>query len=463
MLLLALLAVPASADFRVVVSIKPIHSLVAGLMQGIEPPVLLIGEDQNPYDYRPTQRQRQQLEQADLLIWLGPELETGLQQPIAELPGDAVVVGLLNSPDLKILPSRHDEARPNPYFWLDNRNALLLLDELTRLLEGLDPNRSHVYARNRTRLLQRLSHLDREFEYGYRGLKDGAAVAFYDTQYYFEQAYALRILDWVTESPRHEVEAAALLRVRRHLQDAEAACLLTERGLPTPHLTLLTQGVEIETVELDSLGSQFPAGPDLYFELMRYNNAGIRRCLQAQSRQPTAVPVHQSGSDDPEPGIGSGRFMLRDQFGRLVTPESLLGRYQLLYFGYTHCPDVCPNTLQVVSLALDRLGDKAEQIQPYFVTVDPKRDNVQVLREYIDYFDPRFIGLTGSPAMIERMTEHYQVKYAKVEGVNADPELYLMDHSAGLYLMAPDGRFLRKFLYGISAEQLARELTTALP
>jgi protein SCO1/2 len=458
------LSVAQAADrFKVVVSIKPIHSLVAGLMQGIEPPSLLIGEGRNPYDYELTEPQRRQLEQADLLIWVGPELETSLQRPIADLPQRVEVVELLDSADLKILPSRRDDTMRHPYFWLDNRNALLLLDDLTRLLERLDPTRSHVYVRNRERLLQRLARLDREFEYGYRGLKVGAAAAYYDTQYYFEQAYALKVLDRVMESPRDPLDTAALLRVRQELQEGEAACLLTEHSLPTPHLDLLSRGGELDVIELDSLGSGFPAGPDLYFELMRHNNAGIRRCLKAEPSQPDTASTRQPAMLDPEPGIGRARFMLTDQYGRLVTPQSLLGRYQLLYFGYTHCPDICPNTLQIVSLALDRLGEKAELIQPYFVTVDPERDSVKVLREYIDFFDPRFIALTGSPEMIERMTAGYKVKYAKVEEANGDPQLYLVDHSASLYLMAPDGRFLRKFVYGIPAEQLARELTDLLP
>ncbi|MGD8932757.1 MAG: zinc ABC transporter substrate-binding protein, partial [Chromatiales bacterium] len=245
---------PAAAAFKVVVSIKPIHSLVAGLMQGIEPPVLLIGKGRNPYDFELTDQQHRQLEQADLLVWVGPELEVTLQQPIAELPGEVEVTELLASPDLKILPSRRDDGRRNPYFWLDNRNALLLLDELTRLLERLDPTRSHVYTRNRAQLLQRLARLDREFEYGYRGLKVGAAVAYYDTQYYFEQAYALKILDRVLESPQDMLDAAALLRVRQHLQHGQATCLLTERGLPTPHLALLSEGMDKEVLALDSLG-----------------------------------------------------------------------------------------------------------------------------------------------------------------------------------------------------------------
>jgi len=324
LLLLACLSVTlevrAADPFKVVVSIKPIHSLVAGLMQGIEPPSLLIGEGRNPYDYELSEPQRRLLEQADLLIWVGPELEASLQQPIAELPDRVEVVELLAAPDLKILPSRRDDARRNPYFWLDNRNALLLLDDLTRLLERLDPLRSHVYARNREQLLQRLARLDREFEYGYRGLNAGVAAAYYDTQYYFEQAYALTVLDRVLESPRDPLDAAALLRVRQRLQDGEAACLLTERGLPAPHLALLTDAGRVDVVELDSLGSRFPAGPDLYFELMRHNNAAIRRCLKAPPLHASAVPDDPVASFEPDPGIGGGRFMLTDQYGRLVTP-----------------------------------------------------------------------------------------------------------------------------------------------
>ena len=460
----ALYVRPADA-FEVVVSIKPIHSIVAGLMQGIEDPALLIAEGENPYTFIPSPVQRQQLAQADLLIWVGPELEVALQQSITSLPKRVRVVELLASPSMKILPSRRHDKQRNAYFWLDNRNAMLLVDELTALLQHTDPQRAHVYARNRQQLLQRLGQLDREFEYGYRGLQAGAAIAYYDTQYYFEQAYALNILDRLLESPRETLDATALLRVRQRLLDAEAACLLTERSLPMPDLGLLTEGLNIDQVELDSLGSQFSAGPDLYLQLMQYNSAALRRCLHAEPS--AAVPPAQdqgtSGSPETDSGIGGGRFALTNQYGRLVTPEDLLGRYQLLYFGYTHCPDICPNTLQIVSLALDQLGPKAKLIQPYFVTVDPARDNVKVLREYIDYFDPRFIGLTGSPPMIERMAEHYKVKYAKVEEAGSDPKLYLMDHSASLYLMAPDGRFLRKFIYGISAEQLAGELAATLP
>jgi len=139
------------------------------------------------------------------------------------------------------------------------------------------------------------------------------------------------------------------------------------------------------------------------------------------------------------------------------------GKFQILYFGYTFCPDVCPNTLQILFSALDRIGDKAQEIQPYFVTVDPDRDTVAVMRNYVGYFDDRLIGVTGSKEMIAQMATDFRVKYEKVAADSGDPGLYLMDHSASLYLLDPDGRFITKFMYGITADALAGELAKILP
>ncbi|MBA1331361.1 electron transporter SenC, partial [Candidatus Endoriftia persephone str. Guaymas] len=115
---------------------------------------------------------------------------------------------------------------------------------------------------------------------------------------------------------------------------------------------------------------------------------------------------------------------------RLFTQEDFLGSYSLLYFGYTYCPDVCPTSLQVLSLALDMLGDRADGIKPYFITIDPERDTVKVMRNYVEYFNPRLVGLTGSKEMIERVAQEFKVKYEKVTEDAPSPELYLMDHSA---------------------------------
>ncbi len=463
-LYLALTSVQAADNLRVVVSIKPIHSILAGLMEGTEGPELLIGDGQTPYDFELTELQSASLEKADLLIWVGPELERALERPVRELGSQVEVVELLSSPSMKILFSRVDDDLRDPFFWMDNRNVILLLDDITLLLQDADPARAHIYARNRHRLIQRLTRLDREFEFGYRGLKAGLGVQYYDMLQYFEQAYALTLLDHVTASPRHQVNAASLLKVRERINSGEAVCLLTDASMPMQHLALLTKDQQVNLGELDILGRQWQAGPDLYFELMQQSTDTIKRCLNAdmQAAEEARLRAQQQHSPAAD-GIGRGRFMLTDHYGRLVTEQSMRGKYQILYFGYTYCPDICPNTLQILSLALDRLGDKAALVQPYFVTVDPERDTVKVLRDYIDYFDPRLIGITGSKSMIERMTAQYKVKYEKVVEEDTDPELYLMDHSASLYLLAPDGSFITKFVYGLSPEQLVLELKKILP
>ena len=465
-LLISLLFLPGMviADgFRVVVSIKPIHSIVAGLMEGLEGPELLIGDGSSPYDFELTDPQRRRLEEADLVIWVGPELETSIEGVIGALGPEVRRVELLSSPTMKILPSRSDAGSRDPFFWLDNRNVILMLDDMTRLLMEADPNRAHVYARNRRNLVTRLARIDREYEYGYRGFKAGLGVQYYDTLQYFEQAYALKIIEHVAGSPRDPVDAAAMIRARRHFASGEVVCLFTERGMPAGHVSVLTEGNPVNLGRLDSLGAGLEAGPELYFQLMAHNTETIKRCLNADME--AAARARDLAADAPSSGggPGDGRFLLTDHLGRLVSRETMSGKFQILYFGYTFCPDVCPNTLQILFSALDRIGDKAQEIQPYFVTVDPDRDTVAVMRNYVGYFDDRLIGVTGSKEMIAQMATDFRVKYEKVAADSGDPGLYLMDHSASLYLLDPDGRFITKFMYGITADALAGELAKILP
>ena len=132
----------------------------------------------------------------------------------------------------------------------------------------------------------------------------------------------------------------------------------------------------------------------------------------------------------------------------------------LVFFGYTYCPDICPTELQVISAALDELGAKGAAIQPIFVTVDPQRDTPEILKTYVSNFHPRLIGLTGTPEAIAAAARAYRVYYSKAPG--ADAENYLMDHSTIIYLMGPDGTFLKHFTYTTDARQLAKELEAAI-
>jgi cytochrome oxidase Cu insertion factor (SCO1/SenC/PrrC family) len=155
-----------------------------------------------------------------------------------------------------------------------------------------------------------------------------------------------------------------------------------------------------------------------------------------------------------------GPFTLTDQTGRKVTEKDFLGKYMLVFFGYTYCPDICPTELQVMSAALDSLGPKADVIQPVFVTVDPQRDTPEVLKQYVGNFHPRLVGLTGTPEEIASVAKTYRVFFNKVEDSGADT--YLMDHSTIMYLMDPQGRFLKHFTYTTDATALAKALAEAI-
>ncbi|EGV52539.1 zinc ABC transporter [endosymbiont of Riftia pachyptila (vent Ph05)] len=142
----------SESSFRVIATIKPIHSLLAALMDGAESPELLISGEQSPYGFELSKAQAERLRQADILVWVGPELEASLAKTIQALPPDVRVIELLSSDVLKILPMRADHSQRDPFFWLDDRNAILLVEEFARLLSEADPKRSHIYAKNRRKL-----------------------------------------------------------------------------------------------------------------------------------------------------------------------------------------------------------------------------------------------------------------------------------------------------------------------
>ncbi len=136
-----------------------------------------------------------------------------------------------------------------------------------------------------------------------------------------------------------------------------------------------------------------------------------------------------------------GPFQLVDSAGHTVTDQSFHGKYMLVYFGYTFCPDVCPTTLADVSAALDTLGPRGAAVQPLFITVDPQRDTPAVIGAYVANFSPRLIGLTGTPDQIAAAARAYRVYYAR-HTTDDKAAGYTMDHSSILYLMGPDGRFI---------------------
>lgn len=155
-----------------------------------------------------------------------------------------------------------------------------------------------------------------------------------------------------------------------------------------------------------------------------------------------------------------GPFRLTDHNGKAVTEKDYAGKYLLVFFGYTFCPDVCPTAMQTVTEAMDILGDDGQKVQPLFISIDPERDTPAVLKEFVSNFHPSIIGLTGTPEQIAAVAKAYRVYYARAKPENGsnDDEYYLMNHSAVLYLIGPDGKLTAHFAHTDSPEKIAAKI-----
>lgn len=158
-----------------------------------------------------------------------------------------------------------------------------------------------------------------------------------------------------------------------------------------------------------------------------------------------------------EPVTIGGPFRLRTPDGATVTEETYRGKWLLVYFGYTFCPNSCPTALMDISLVLAQLGGEANALQPLFITVDPQRDRPEVLQQYTRSFDPRIIGLSGDPQQIADAAQAYGAYYT-LHKTGPRTEDYLIDHSSYIYLMDPDGRFVHAFDADTPPDHIAQQV-----
>jgi len=161
-----------------------------------------------------------------------------------------------------------------------------------------------------------------------------------------------------------------------------------------------------------------------------------------------------------KPLIG-GPFSLLDQTGKRVSEQDFRGKHMLVYFGYTFCPDICPAELQVITAALEILGDKARAVTPLFITLDPKRDTVEQMKSYVSNFHERLVGLTGTEEEIRAVAKAYRIYFAEVKNENTS-DGYSVDHSSIVFLMGPDGEYEAHFTYGTSPEKMAQGIAEHL-
>jgi len=156
----------------------------------------------------------------------------------------------------------------------------------------------------------------------------------------------------------------------------------------------------------------------------------------------------------------SPRYLLMGTNGRSVMAEDFRERFQLIAFGFVSCPDVCPTTLLEMQQVLLALGERAQYLQPIFITVDPQRDTLEVLKAYTANFDKRILGLTGSAELVRFAANNFKVDFARVQAPGAAPNVYTIDHTAGMFLLGPDGQLLKKFAYRTPAKDITAQINT---
>lgn len=174
------------------------------------------------------------------------------------------------------------------------------------------------------------------------------------------------------------------------------------------------------------------------------------------------TPVANSGvMQVPQGTTIGGPFQLVDHTGRTVTDTDFAGKFMLVFFGFTHCPDVCPTELQTMGNVIDALGADGARVVPIFISVDPERDTPDQLKSYVTAFHPRLVGLTGSPDQIASVAKAYKVYYSKSQN-NAAGADYQVDHTSFVYLMGPDGAVRSLFRGGVSDQAMTAEIRNQL-
>jgi protein SCO1/2 len=197
---------------------------------------------------------------------------------------------------------------------------------------------------------------------------------------------------------------------------------------------------------------------------LRYSLLSLLLALAGASGLASAATNHLNLTETadaeaaPDAARPSPRYLLQDTRGRAVMPEDFKDRFQLITFGFTGCPDVCPTTLLEMQQVMAALGERAKQVQPIFITVDPERDTGQVLEAYTSNFDKRIIALTGKLELVRWAANNFKVQFQKVREPGAAANIYTMDHTAGMFLLGPDGQRVARFTYGTSVNDMVADI-----
>ena len=277
----------------VVVTIRPLHSLAAMVMQGVGEPQLLIRTAASPHSYAMRPSDALMLSRADLVIWTGEAMETFLSHSLPGLAKGATVIAVTDYPDLTLLPPRppaggepaaEDDADehahlPDPHLWLSTENAARLVLDIAGSLAVADPEHGAAYHDNAVKAAAAIRQLHGELAAELTPFRDRGYVAAHDAYQYFERDFGLNYGGAVTAHAGRPPSAKHLLALTRRIEDEKVHCLMTEPAYHPPLIEQLAKELHLTLVEGDPLGLTLTPGPDLYSGLMRHLAASFRSCL----------------------------------------------------------------------------------------------------------------------------------------------------------------------------------------
>jgi len=292
--ILAVLQTGAFAAPNVVVSIKPVHSLVASIMKGVGEPGLLVDGVASPHTYQMKPSDATRLQNAEIVFWVSHDLEKFLEKPLETLGAKARVVELEEAPSLVKLPTREsgtfephaDEAAHNPgeieydlHFWLHTSNAKAMAAEIEKTLVDADPANAQHYAKNLGDLNASLDSLSREITQTVAPIKDKPFIVFHDAYQYFEKEFGVTVAGSITVSPENMPGAARISEIHKKVADLKTTCVFAEPQFEPKLIAVVLEGTNARTGTLDPEAGALPAGENLYGEMMRGLAHSLKDCL----------------------------------------------------------------------------------------------------------------------------------------------------------------------------------------
>lgn len=300
---LALTPAIASAAPNVVVSLAPLHSLAAGVMRGVGQPRLLIAGGASPHDQHLRPSDARVIAEADVLFWIGPELERFLVKPLHNVQGQVQAIALLDAPGVTVFPVRtggvwevhvhaqneeehagHDhadhEADHDPHIWLDPRNAIAMTRRMVAVLGQVDPDHKTDYERNGAALIERLNQLDQQLTARLAPIQNQPYVVFHDAYQYLERRYRLNAVGSVVLDPEQRPGAKRVAEIQARIQQRGVRCVFSEPQFQPALVDTIIAGSAASSGILDPLGADIPPGPDAYFQLLERLANALQACLR---------------------------------------------------------------------------------------------------------------------------------------------------------------------------------------